>query len=32
MSDLIRKVMEDSCVEYADLDAVRWLEKKEIRK
>ena len=31
MSDLIRKVMEDSCVEYADLDAVRWLEKKEIR-
>ena len=30
MSKLIREVMEDSSREFADIDAVRWLEKKEI--
>ncbi len=31
MSDLIRKVMEDSCSEFADYSAVKWLIKKEIQ-
>ena len=31
MSDLIRKVMENSNREYADLTAVKWLVKKEIK-
>ena len=31
MSDLIRKVMEDSCREFADLTAVKWLVKKDIQ-
>ena len=32
MSDLLRKVITESCNEFADIDAVRWLEKKEIKK
>ncbi|MBP3858023.1 MAG: AMP-binding protein [Ruminiclostridium sp.] len=31
MSELIRKVMERSCSEFAEIPAVRWLEKKDIR-
>ena len=31
MSDLLRKVMEDSCKEFADIPAVKWLVKKEIQ-
>ena len=31
MSDLIRKVMEDSCREFADIPAVKWLVKKDIK-
>ncbi len=30
MSELIRNVIERSCAEFAELSAVRWLEKKEI--
>ena len=30
MSDLLRKIMEDSCREFADIPAVKWLVKKDI--
>ena len=31
MADLIRKVIERSCVEFAEIPAVKWLEKKDIK-